>query len=115
MPRKQKTDEEKALEQQVAALIRNIKGDKPGPDVDKAIKLFEKAQASITQALAVLRMEEVVEEVDPNRKKAGRPRKVVGDGELFSTDSATAGEAEEQAASPTAKTKKGAPTQAANA
>ena len=111
MPRKQKTEEEKALEQQVAALIKNIKGgDKPGPDVDKAIKLFERAQASITQALAVLRMEEV-EEPDPTKKKAGRPRKVQ-EADLF--DSIPPGEAVELKPEPNVRKKKGVATAAAS-
>jgi hypothetical protein len=113
MPRKAATPEELALKKQVEDLIKSIKGDdKPGPDIDKAIKLFEKAQSSITQAIAVLKGEALEEEVDPNRKRAGRPKKVK-EADLF--DSIPPGEVAEVKPEASTKRKKGAATEPVNA
>jgi hypothetical protein len=91
MPRRQKTEEEKALEQQVAALIKNIKGsDEPKVDVNRALNLFKRAQVLTAQAIAILEGTEAEEQLDPNKKKAGRPRKIK-ENDLF--DSIPAGEA----------------------
>jgi tryptophan synthase alpha subunit len=114
MPRKPTTPEERALKQQVEDLIKSIKGsDEPKIDIPRAISLFERAQKNIEQALAVLKGEEVVEELQPGKRRAGRPKKVVEtvDGELFQGDAAPA-EAEDAAAAPTTKRKKGAATEA---
>jgi hypothetical protein len=109
MPRKKPTAEELEQKALFDSLIKNIKGnDKPTVDIPRAINLFEKAQKNITQALAVLRGEEVEEEVDPNRKKAGRPKKATTtDGDLFPGASEAAGDMEGTPVAPTTKAKKG--------
>lgn len=111
MPRRQPTPEERALKDQFDALLKAAsKKSEDSIDVDRALTLFEKAQKTIAQAIAVLRGEEVVEDLEPGKKRAGRPKKVIepADGELFQGDSSALAESEGVPATPTIKKKKGA-------
>lgn len=117
MPRKPPTPEERALKDQFDALLKAAsKKSEDGIDVERALTLFEKAQKTITQAIAVLKGEDVIEELEPGKKRAGRPKKVVEavDGDLFPSDSAAPAETEGTPVAPTTKKKKGAVTEPVN-
>lgn len=113
MPRKPPTAEEIAIKKQVEDFIKTIKTNAaPTIDLARAQSYFERAQKYQQMGLALLRGEEVEQEVEPGKNKVGRPKKGAAqesDGELFQGDSAAAAEAAGAPASKSSKSKKDTP------